>query len=43
MSMHILKKQVTMEEVRVLATEWYGTMIKGTVDIAKDKVALGGD
>ena len=32
-----------MEEVRALATEWYGTMIKGTVDIVENKVAIGGD
>lgn len=32
-----------MEEVRTLAEEWYGTMIKGTVDIIENKVALGGD
>lgn len=41
--MRILKKPIPMSEVRVLATEWYGTMIKGTVDIAENKVALGGD
>ena len=41
--MHILKKLTPMSEVRTLATEWYGTMIKGTVDIAENKVALGGD
>lgn len=32
-----------MEEVHTLAIEWYGTMIKGTVDIIENKVALGGD
>lgn len=41
--MRILKKPTPMSEVRALATEWYGTMIKGTVDIAENKVALGGD
>lgn len=41
--MRILKKPIPMSEVRALATEWYGTMIKGTVDIAENKVALGGD
>ena len=32
-----------MDYVRELAKEWYETMIKGTVDIAENKVALGGD
>ena len=32
-----------MDEVRAFAEHWYGTMIKGTVDIAERKVALGGD
>lgn len=41
--MLILKNPISMNEVRELAQEWYGTMIKGTVDIAENKVALGGD
>ena len=32
-----------MQEVKELATGWYGTMIKGAVDIASERVALGGD
>lgn len=32
-----------MQDVRSVATEWYGSMIKGTVDIAQKKVAIGGD
>lgn len=32
-----------MEDVRSFAGHWYGTMIKGTVDVAQQKVALGGD
>lgn len=39
----ILKKPTSMEEVRTLAIQWYGTMIKGTVDIIENRVALGGD
>ncbi len=42
MSIQILEKPVSMDYVRELAVEWYGTMIKGTVDIAKNKVAIGG-
>lgn len=43
MPMRILKKPISMSEVRELAEEWYGTMIKGTVDITENKVALGRD
>ncbi len=43
MSIQILEKPVSMKYVRELAKEWYGTMIKGTVDITQNKVALGGD
>ncbi|KKU80601.1 MAG: hypothetical protein UY07_C0039G0004 [Parcubacteria group bacterium GW2011_GWA1_47_8] len=43
MPIHILKKLTPMSDVRVAATEWYGTMIKGTVDILENKVAIGGD
>ncbi|MEK7538385.1 MAG: DUF5674 family protein [Patescibacteria group bacterium] len=43
MAIHILKKPTSMQEVRTIATEWYGTMIKGTVDILENKVAIGGD
>lgn len=32
-----------MKDVRALALEDYGDMIKGTVDIIENKVALGGD
>jgi len=43
MSIKILKNQVSINEVRNLADEWYGTMIKGCVDVYRKKVALGGD
>ncbi len=32
-----------MQEVKELAEEWYGSMIKGAVDIEEGRVALGGD
>lgn len=32
-----------MDYVRELAVEWYATMLKGTVDIKQNKVAVGGD
>ena len=34
---------MSMEEVKAFAENWYGTMIKGTVDVSQNKVALGGD
>ena len=43
MDIKILTEKIKMDEVHKLAESWYGTMIKGTVDVAKRKVALGGD
>ena len=34
---------MNMGDVRKFAEHWYGTMIKGTVDVAQNRVALGGD
>ncbi len=39
----ILDSKITIEEVKQLADMWYGTMIKGAVDIEGARVALGGD
>lgn len=39
----ILDHKITIEEVKKLAEFWYGTMIKGAVDIEGGRVALGGD
>src|SRR3989344_6944634 len=43
MNIQILDHKISMEEVKKLADSWYGTMIKGTVDVEQKKVALGGD
>jgi hypothetical protein len=43
MEIRIITEKISMDEVKKLAEAWYGTMIKGTVDIVKGKVALGGD
>jgi len=43
MAIEILDTSVTLAEVEKRAEEWYGLMIKGCVDIVKNKVALGGD
>ena len=39
----ILDHKINIEELKKLADFWYGTMIKGAVDIEGKKVALGGD
>ena len=39
----ILDKKISINEVKKLADIWYGTMIKGAVDIEGGRVALGGD
>ena len=43
MEIKILTEKMNMDEVKVFAENWYGTMIKGAVDVAQNKVALGGD
>lgn len=39
----ILDHKISTEEVKKLADFWYGTMIKGAVDVEQGRVALGGD
>src|SRR3989344_9019470 len=39
----ILANKIKIEEVKELAKNWYGQMIKGSVDILRRRVALGGD
>ena len=43
MNIVILDHKISTEEVKKLADFWYGTMIKGTVDIELGRVGLGGD
>lgn len=43
MNIKILDQKINMKEVKELADFWYGTMIKGCVDIEQGRVALGGD
>ncbi|MDP2789259.1 MAG: DUF5674 family protein [bacterium] len=38
-----MNHKISTEEVKKLADFWYGTMIKGAVDIEGGRVALGGD
>ncbi len=42
-SIKILENQISMDEVKKFAENWYGSMIKGAVDIVDGRVALGGD
>jgi Protein of unknown function (DUF5674) len=39
----ILDHKINTEDLKKLADFWYGTMIKGAVDIEQGRVALGGD
>lgn len=43
MDIKILDHKISVKEVKELADFWYGTMIKGCVDVEKGIVALGGD
>jgi hypothetical protein len=43
MKIEILDRKWSIDEVKKLAENWYGTMIKGCVDVKKERVAIGGD
>lgn len=43
MIIKIIEKPITRAEVRDIAKEWYGNMIKGVADIERDIIALGGE
>ena len=43
MNITVLDHKSRIEEVKKMADFWYGTMIKGAVDIEQERVALGGD
>lgn len=43
MQIQILNNKISIDEAKKLADGWYGTMIKGCVDIEQSRVALGGD
>lgn len=42
MNIKIVSGQITLDELREIAKEFYGNMIKGVVDIKKEIVAFGG-
>ncbi|KKR79331.1 MAG: hypothetical protein UU24_C0011G0011 [Candidatus Nomurabacteria bacterium GW2011_GWA2_40_9] len=43
MEIKILENKISIDEVKKLAEFWYGSMIKGAVDVEGERVALGGD
>lgn len=43
MEIKILENKISIDEVKKMADLWYGTMIKGAVDVEGGRVALGGD
>ena len=43
MTTKIVKDQIGLEELKTLAKEFYGSMIKGVADIERGVVAFGGE
>ena len=43
MNIKIIKEPVSLEEIKILAREIYGEMVKGVVDIERGVIALGGE
>ena len=43
MNIKIVEEHISLDELQEIATEFYGTMVKGVVDIEKGIVAFGGE
>ena len=43
MNIKIVEDSISLDELRDIAKEFYGTMVKGVVDIEKGIVAFGGE
>ena len=43
MNIKIIDKKITKSELRKIAEEFYGDMIKGVVDIEREILAIGGE
>ena len=43
MDIRIITDPISRDELRALASKWYGTLLKGVVDIDRETVALGGE
>lgn len=43
MNIKVINKKITESELRKIAEEFYGEMIKGVVDIEREVLAMGGE
>jgi hypothetical protein len=43
MNIKIINKKITEPELREIAKEFYGVMVKGVVDIEREIIAMGGE
>ena len=43
MAIRIIKKQITKDELRDIAKEWFGDLVKAAVDIEQEIMAVGGE
>lgn len=43
MKIKIVKKQITKDDLKKIAKEWFGTMVKAVVDLEKNIIAIGGE
>ena len=43
MNIRIVEEHISLDELREIAKEFYGSMMKGVVDIEKEIVAFGGE
>lgn len=43
MEIRIIREQISEEDLRALAKEFYGHMVKGVVDLEREIVAFGGE
>ena len=43
MPIRIIKKQITKDELREIAKEWFGDLVKVAIDIEQELMAVGGE
>lgn len=43
MRIRIVAERISLAELKLLASQWYGDMIKGAVDVEREVLALGGE
>lgn len=39
----IIKEKITLDELKEIAKEWYGAMVKGVADVERGIMAVGGE